>query len=384
VEARAVVEEWMTEAGLDPTVDAATNLVGRRRGASNIGAAVATGSHLDTVVDAGPFDGAYGVVAAVEVASALVRSGSDLYHDLMVVAFANEEGARGTRGMVGSRAVVRDVHADELALPDDDGVALAQRLHEAGGDPEHIASAAWSPGAVAAFVELHIEQGPVLDTADCELGVVTAIAGRLGVDIDIIGAANHAGTTPMHLRHDALTAAADVVLAVEKIAHDRVVRVATVGHINVGPNVRNVVPGRAIVSAELRDEDATTLLGAKPEFELAIYAIAERRGLIITVTWGQYVPPATANHVIVDVIRREAKRSGRSWRELTSGAGHDAQIVGREAPIGMIFVPSIGGISHAPEERTHPAHLVTGAQLLLDAMLAVDDRLANTSVAETP
>ncbi len=178
VEARARVEEWMIEAGLAPTVDAAANLIGRRPGTASGGTAVATGSHLDTVVDAGAFDGAYGVVAAVEVAAALRRSGSELRHDLIVAAFANEEGARGSLGMVGSRALVGDVPAAELARPDDDGVTLAQRLRDAGGDPDHVADAAWATGAVAAFVELHIEQGPVLDTADRQLGVVTAITGR--------------------------------------------------------------------------------------------------------------------------------------------------------------------------------------------------------------
>ena len=308
VEARARVAEWMIEAGLAPVVDAAANLIGRRPGTANAGGAVATGSHLDTVVDAGPFDGAYGVVAAVEVAAALYLAGSELRHDLIVTAFANEEGARGTLGMVGSRALVGDVTADELARPDDDDVTLARRLRDAGGDPEEIAGAAWAADTVAAFVELHVEQGPVLDTAERQLGVVTAITGRLGVDVDIVGAANHAGTTPMNLRQDALTAAAEVVLAVEQLAHDRVVRVATSGHLRVRPNVRNVVPGRVVVSAELRDEDAETLLNAKPAFELAMRAIAARRGLTIIVNWGQYVPPVSADAVIVEVIRARPRR----------------------------------------------------------------------------
>ena len=376
VAARDLVASWMVEAGLVVEVDAATNLVGRAAGTAAAGRSLATGSHLDTVVEAGRLDGAYGVVAAVEVADALRRSGSLLAHELVVVAFSNEEGARGTDGMVGSRALVGEVTAEELATPDDVGISLAQRLTEAGGDPAAMAGAQWDAASVAAFVELHVEQGPVLDVDERVLGVVTGITGRQAVDIEIVGAPNHAGTTPMDLRADALVAGAEVVLAVEALARTGVVRVATCGHLQVSPNVRNVVPGRAVVSAELRDQDPGALAAIRPLVEHAVGTVAARRGVTTRVSWGQYVAPIAADPTVVEVIREVAERSGRPWLELPSGAGHDAQILGHRVPIGMIFVPSIGGVSHAAEEHTEPVHLVAGAQLLAESLLALDARLA--------
>jgi len=228
VAARDVVAGWMAEAGLDVTVDAATNLVGRRPGST--GRWLATGSHLDTVIDAGLYDGAYGVVAAVEVAAALDTA--DLDHGIIVAAFANEEGARGTAGMTGSHACAGQLDAAALAQRDDDGVTVAERIRAAGGEPEAAAvAAAWPPLVLDAFVELHVEQGPVLAAAGVPVGVVTGITGRQVLDISIAGAANHAGTTPMDLRADALAAAAEVVLTIEELPGKGLLRVATTGHV---------------------------------------------------------------------------------------------------------------------------------------------------------
>ncbi|MCU1346001.1 MAG: hypothetical protein JWL70_2267 [Acidimicrobiia bacterium] len=375
VEARTLVSEWMVEAGLTPVVDSATNLVGRRAGTAEGARWLATGSHLDTVVDAGALDGAYGVVAAIEAADALHRLGRQWQHGLAVVAFANEEGARGTSGMVGSRAIMGEVSGEELGEADDYGVPLAQRLLAAGGDPARLATAAWDLPTVAAFIELHVEQGPVLDSGRLDLGVVTGITGRQAVDIEIFGAANHAGTTPMHLRHDAMVGAAEIALAIEGLARRGAVRVATCGHLEVWPNVRNVVPGRALVSAELRDQDAAALADARVMVEDAVAAVAHGRGLTAEVTWRQYVAPIAADPVVIETIADVARRTGRPWCELPSGAGHDAQILGHGLAVGMIFVPSVGGVSHNPAEHTEPAHLVAGAQLLVDSLVALDQRL---------
>jgi N-carbamoyl-L-amino-acid hydrolase len=373
VEARTLVAGWMAEAGLVVEVDAAANLVGRRAGTGSAVGCLGTGSHLDTVVEAGAYDGPYGVVAAVEAAAALSAAAQDLRHELVVVVFANEEGARSTAGMSGSRALVGDLPAEELATADDGGVALAQRLADAGGDPTGVDDAAWTPGSVAAFVELHVEQGPVLDQGGRDLGVVSGFTGRLGVDIEVVGQANHAGTTPMDLRQDAMGAAAEVVLAIEALARDGLVRVATCGRLEVTPNVRNVIPGRAVVKAELRDLDDGRLLDARPAVERAVAEVAARRGVAVSVVWGEHLPPMASAPVVVDALRSAAEASGLPWQELPSGAGHDAQILGRRFPIGMAFVPSARGISHAPEEHTEPRHLVAGAQLLLDALLRLDD-----------
>ncbi len=365
VAARDLVGGWMAEAGLEVTVDAATNLVGRRPGSTDRW--VGTGSHLDTVVDAGPLDGAYGVVAAVEAAAALRHTG--LRHGLVVVGFANEEGARGTDGMAGSRALVGEVDAAELDALDDEGVTLASRLDAAGGDPLALAGARWDLDTIAAFVELHIEQGPVLDADGADIGVVLGITGRQTVDIALHGQANHAGTTPMELRHDALAAAAEVVLAVEELALRRSVRVATVGHVSVTPNVRNVVPGTALVSAELRDHDPDRMTAGLAAISHQVQAIADRRGVTATVTAGQTVVPVRSDEAVLAAVRRVAGRTGRPVREMWSGAGHDAQILGRHVPMAMVFVPSRDGISHAPTETTEPEHLVAGAQVLADALV---------------
>lgn len=376
VAARTEVAAWMREAGLTVTVDAAANLIGRRTGSGPPGRRwLVTGSHLDTVVEAGALDGAYGVVAAVEVAGALARSGVVLDHDLVVVAFANEEGARGTDGMAGSRALVGELGAAELAAPDDEGVTLADRLATAGGEPAAVAAAAWDPASVAAFVELHVEQGPVLDAAGAVLGVVTGITGRQAVDIQITGAPNHAGTTPMDLRADAVVAAAEVVLAVEALALDGAVRVATCGHLQVSPNVRNVVPGRVQVSAEVRDQDPVRLGAIGPVLEQTVAEVAERRGVRAEVSWGQHVAPIATDPSVLEVIRAAAARSGQPSIDLPSGAGHDAQILGAHVPMGMIFVPSVDGISHSGDERTEPDHLAAGAQMLADSLLALDQSL---------
>jgi hydantoinase/carbamoylase family amidase len=369
VAARTTVQEWLVDARFEVEVDAGANLVARRPGCTPRW--LATGSHLDTVVDGGWLDGAYGVVAGVEVATVLA-SAAPLAHGVMVAAFANEEGARGTDGMTGSRTVVGQVDTAELHRADDTGCSLAERIVAAGGEPAAIAGARWPLGQLDAFVELHVEQGPVLESRGHVLGVVPAVTGRQAVDIVVRGRANHAGSTPMELRHDALAAAAEVVLAVEALARDGGARVATCGHLTVEPNVRNVVPGTAVVSTELRDEDAARLHAAVSELRARVAAIADARGLTIEVVDGQLVPPVGAAPPIINAIEAVAAASGVGWSSLPSGAGHDAQILGQHVPSGMIFVPSIAGISHAHDEDTADDHLVAGAQALLDTLLRLD------------
>ncbi|HEY8545405.1 MAG TPA: hydantoinase/carbamoylase family amidase, partial [Acidimicrobiales bacterium] len=326
---------------------------------------------LDTVPDGGWLDGAYGVVAAVEVAATLAAGHVDLEHGLVTVAFANEEGARGTAGMVGSRAIVGEVTEAELGTPDDEGVPLHERLRAAHATGP-LATARWDLATVEAFVELHIEQGPVLDAAERDLGVVTAVTGRRSLDVDVRGRANHAGTTPMDRRHDALAAAAELVLTVEALAREGVVRVATCGRIEAHPGAGNVVPGHVRLAAELRDEDPDRLDAATDVVTSWLTGIARRRGVDITVTPGQRVAPTPADDRVRRTIRRVVAATGRPWTELPSGAGHDAQVLGAHVPMGMIFVPSRGGISHAPDEDTAAEHLVAGAQALCDTLLALD------------
>lgn len=369
VAARTTVQEWLVDARFDVQVDAGANLVGRRPGRTDRW--LATGSHLDTVVDGGWLDGSYGVVAAVEIATVLAAA-PPLAHGVMVAAFANEEGARGTDGMTGSRTVVGQVDPAELARADDTGCTLAERIRTADGAPADIDGARWPLEQLDAFVELHVEQGPVLESRGHVLGVVPAITGRQALDVVLRGRPDHAGSTPMDLRHDALAAAAEVVLAVEALARDGRARVATCGHVTVEPNVRNVVPGTAVVSVELRDEDAARIDAAVGELRTRVASIAGTRGLTVEVVDGQLVPPVASARPVVHAVEAVAAGSGLGWSALPSGAGHDAQILGQHVPSGMIFVPSIGGVSHAPDEDTAVEHLVAGAQALLDTLLHLD------------
>ncbi|GAA1752496.1 hydantoinase/carbamoylase family amidase [Luedemannella helvata] len=376
IAARELVAGWMREAGLTPQVDEAGNLLGRRPG-GGAATVLAIGSHLDTVVDAGPLDGAYGVVAAVEVAAALRAAGVQLRHDLAVIAFSNEEGARGTPGMVGSLALTGQLRPADLDIPDDEGVALRDRIAGAGGDPDRIRAAAWPAGRLAGFIELHVEQGPVLDDAGLRAGVVTAVTGRATVDVTIEGAANHAGTTPMGRRADAAVAAARIVLAVRELAGADGVRVATAGHVELAPNVRNVVPGRATVGVDLRDTDDDRVVAAVARLRAAAARVAGQTGTRIDVAVRSRVVAAPAAPWLAGCVRTAVAELGLPCVDLPSGAGHDAQIMAALGPIAMAFVPSLAGVSHAPGEATRPEDLVAGADVLCRALVHADTREAS-------
>jgi N-carbamoyl-L-amino-acid hydrolase len=384
VAARELVGGWMAQAGLRAEVDAAGNLIGRRRGTSGLPAVLATGSHLDTVVEAGPLDGAYGAVAAVEVAAALHDAGVPLRHDLAVIAFSNEEGARGTPGMVGSLAIAGALSGAQLAEPDDEGISLADRIAAAGGDPAGIAGAAWPPGSLAGFLELHVEQGPVLHRTDTPVAVVSGITGRATLDVTVRGTANHAGTTPMDARRDAAVAAALVVLAVRDLAGPGGVRVATTGALRLDPGVRNVVAGRATVGIDLRDLDDARIAAAIGRLRLGAARIAAQTGTTVDVTARSAVPAVAADPRLAGCVRDAAEHCGLAHVDLPSGAGHDAQLMARLGPVGMVFTPSIDGVSHAPAEATAPEHLVAGADLLCHALLLADARMLAQPAPSSP
>ncbi len=364
--ARRLVAGWMSAAGLAVETDAAGNVIGRRAGGDGLPGVLATGSHLDTVVEAGPLDGAYGVVAAIEVAAVL----PPLRHDLAVIAFSNEEGARGTPGMVGSLAIAGRLTAAQLAERDDEGVPLADRL---GGDPA-ARPTGWPPGSLAGFLELHIEQGPVLHRAGVPIGVVSGITGRATLDVVVRGVPNHAGTTPMAARRDAAHAAALLVLAVRGLAGESGVRVATTGVLRLEPGVRNVVAGRATVGVDLRDLDDARIAAATARLREAAARIASETGTAVEVVPRSAVPAVRADPLLMGCVRDAAE--GLAHRELPSGAGHDAQVLAGLGPVGMVFVPSVDGVSHAPAEATDPAHLVAGAEVLRRALVLADARLS--------
>lgn len=358
-----LVASWATQAGLATRVDEVGNLVADLPGHRDLGC-IATGSHLDSVPGGGNLDGAYGVVAAIEVLSALAEKGGQPRHPLRAVAFSNEEGVVAP-AFTGSRAAIGALDLSELDRC---------TLEKAGLDLAASAELRWCPPP-AAFLELHIEQGPRLESAGAAIGVVTAIAGQQRGHITIEGQARHAGTTPMEARADALLAAAEVVLAVSKLPELAGLETATAGSLSVSPGVANVVPGRAEVSFDLRSGELEHLADGLLRLQKALEEVDRRRRTRSTLMANPPVPPVATSPRLSGLIAQAAKGLGLPSMELLSGAGHDAAIMASACPVGVIFVPSRGGISHHPDEASDEADLVAGVEVLLETIVAADREL---------
>jgi N-carbamoyl-L-amino-acid hydrolase len=370
VAARQLAADWMTDAGLTVEIDAATNLIGRRQGRRPEAPTIAIGSHLDSVRGGGPLDGAYGVVAAIEAAAMC----GELDHPITVVAFSNEEGAVAPPGFTGSKAIA-GLPIDISMVINQAGGTLGDAIAGAGGRPAALGSCAWPPDAVAAFVELHIEQGPVLERAGAGLGVVDSITGRLLIDVDIVGRASHAGTTPMNARSDALLAAAHVIVAVHDLASAGQTRVATAGLIECHPNLHNVVAGTVRVGVDIRDESDAQVLACADQLERRATAIAATCGVSVSCRRGPLTGAVPSDPRLTAVLDDVARRHADQVLHLPSGASHDAQILAAIAPVAMLFVPSKDGLSHNAKEWTEPAELLAGAAALADTVAALDKRL---------
>ncbi|MFI8930679.1 Zn-dependent hydrolase [Streptomyces sp. NPDC053474] len=372
-EARAYLMDEAQAADLFPAVDAAGNIIVRQRHTGQPTAdrqVVLMGSHLDTVVDGGRLDGAYGVIAALEVLQTAVESGIGLRREPVAIAFANEEGALFPQPFWGSMAVAGRIAGLPREPCDDQGRPLRDALRLAGGDLDALGSASWPRQLVAAYLELHVEQGPVLERSGSRIGVVEAITGRIVLTLEIRGAAGHSGTTPMEARSDALAAAARVVLAAEHVAGQRkLCRVATVGRLDPYPNTPNTIAGAVRMTVDLRDTDVWRASDAEQALRTMLRDIAEATGTEIEVVTETRSDPVSTDPRLRAAIVHSADELGLLYEELPSGAGHDAQFVADIAPIGMIFVPSIGGVSHVPEENTSPEDLVAGARVLLRSAL---------------
>ena len=359
------VAEWMRDAGLETRLDAVGNLFGRWAGAED-GPRVLTGSHVDTTLNAGRYDGVLGVLGAIDAVRALRADGFAPRRAIEVVAWAGEEPRFGT-GCVGSRAAAGALaRADLDALVDRDGVSMAAALRGAGLDPDRVADAAIDPAGVHALVELHIEQGIVLEEAGEPLGVVTAIAAPHDFRLTFRGAATHAGATPMHLRRDALAGAAEAMVALERITRESPsgTTVGTVGVVRALPGAINVVPGTVELDVDVRDSDRGARETVVAGIEAAAREIAARRRLELELTPIVEDVPVTCDPRVVDAAAAAAEALGLPYRRMTSGAYHDAMIMGARVPIGMIFVPSRGGVSHHPDEYTAPDDLARGVQVL--------------------
>lgn len=371
---RFVRDTLMPAARLDVRVDAAGSIIGRREGKEKL-PVILFGSHIDTVPQGGIFDGALGSLAAIEILHTLAERGIVTRHPLECVIWSNEEGAHYGRGLFGSRAVVGEFEPGELDEKDEQGVHIRDAVGGIGGDLSRIKEALRKPGEIAAYLELHIEQGGVLDAADVSIGVVEGIVGIVRYQVTVTGQANHAGTTPMPDRHDALVAASQLVIAVrEETVRGPGRQVGTVGKLSVHPDVPNIIPGQVELVIELRDLSMETIEGIHKRIEARAAQISAASGTRITLIPTSSHQPALSTPWVRDVIAQEAKAAGLKTLSMPSGAGHDAQMVARVAPMGMIFVPSIGGISHSPRESTRWEDAADGCEVLCRAILAIDER----------
>jgi allantoate deiminase len=383
-QAHAVFAEYLRGLGLRVWTDVAGNTIAELAGSVPGLPALGTGSHLDTVPHGGSFDGIAGIVAAMETARLYREHEIELLHPVRFVAFAAEEGARFGQACTGSRIAAGLTREDDLdAKHDADGVSIAQAMRSVGLDPARVAEASWRSEDWAAFVELHIEQGSVLESGGVPIGVVEEISGSTRIQVGLTGRASHSGGTPMRLRADALAAAAEIVLLVESIAQDsrhRGTR-ATVGRLDVDPGSITTIAGFAQLWVDVRDVDGDRQRLTAAEIVERAHVIATRRGIGFTATALADASPVLLPRWVGEVISQTCARLGVGHRLLPSGAGHDAQMVNRVTPTGMIFVPSRDGVSHSPAEWTDATEIATGTEVLAASLVHLDAATSETTVA---
>ena len=360
-----LVLSWMQGAGMAAHVDAIGNVVGRYEGVRPGLPALALGSHLDTVRDAGKYDGMLGVVTAIACVDQLNRAGRRLDFAIEIIGFSDEEGVRFGTTMLGSEAVAGTFDMATLARTDDRGITMEQALRDFGLDPAGIASADHRREDVLAYVEFHIEQGPVLEGWDLPVGCVTSISGAIRYEVAITGQAGHAGTVPMPARKDALAAAAECVLAIEARCATEPGLVGTVGRIEAGPGAINVIPGRAAFTIDVRAPDDAQRLRAADDLIQQIGTIARKRGVTLIQRKIYDMAAAPCAPWLMDQIDGAIAAEGVKPFRLPSGAGHDGMAMIRLTDIGMIFLRCTGGISHNPAEAITVEDAETGARVLL-------------------
>ena len=365
-EAANLTMGWMQAAGMTAAIDAAGTVVGRLEGSRADAKTLILGSHIDTVRNGGHFDGSLGVVVAIEAIAELQRLSRRLPHAIEICAFGDEEGVRFPRTLGGSRAVSGSFEAEALDAVDADNITMRQALIDFGCDPSVIAQIARNPNRTLGYIEVHIEQGPVLENEGQAVGVVTAISGASRFQATIAGMAGHAGTLPMAMRRDALTAAAEMVLAIEKIARDSTGLVATVGQIGVFPGAVNVVPGEVSFSIDIRSPiDQTRRMGIR-QIDRELRAIARRRHCTVLLTETYSEKAMTCDHRFIRQFSSAIEHAGGTATGLPSGAGHDGLAMAQLCPIGMLFVRCKGGISHHPAESVTSADVEIAARVLID------------------
>ena len=368
ISGREYITGLMKAAGLKVRIDSAGNIIGRRRGRENL-PAIMFGSHIDSVPNGGNYDGDVGVIGAIDAAQVLYENNVTTRHPLEVVVFTDEEG-----GLVGSRAMTGHLSDSALDLVSHSGKTIRAGIREIGGDPENLDTARYAPGDLAAFIELHIEQGAVLDDEGIDIGVVEGIVGINWWDVTIEGVANHAGTTPMNKRNDAMLAAAELTLTINGIiTSEPGAQVGTVGRIRAEPGAPNVIPGKVVMSLEIRDLSGEKIQMLFKRIEAEAIEITKKYGTPISFAHIDVdAVPAPTDNQMRAMIAEATEALGLSYKFMPSGAGHDAQEMARIAPTGMIFVPSVDGISHSPREFTLPQDMANGADVLLHTVLRID------------
>jgi allantoate deiminase len=376
-EARTLYESWVKDLGVPFRTDGAGNLVARMEGRDPTASAVMTGSHLDTQPWGGRYDGIVGAVGSLEVLEALTAARFVPERTIELVVWAGEEGSgRFDVGLIGSRAMIGLLGEEHLAAPCHfTGRPLAELMSEWGVDLDRLGDAERAPGTISAVVELHVEQGPYLAAGAHPIGVVTDIAGNWRLPLRITGQQSHSGATPMSRRRDALCAAAEVILAAEAAAGDaNPPVVATSGYFSHQPKVIAIVPGEAEMTMDVRSPDPGALDRARETIVAHARDICERRnvGLEVGSLWG--VRPTATDEGITTEIEDASRRLGIEPVRMASWAGHDSMMLGKRFPAGMIFVPSIDGISHAPDEYSRPDDIATGVRVLTEAVVSLAER----------
>jgi beta-ureidopropionase / N-carbamoyl-L-amino-acid hydrolase len=370
IEGRAWFMGQMKKAGLAVTIDNAGNIIGKRQGKNSSLKPIAFGSHIDMVPDGGNYDGCVGSMAALEVIDVLNEHNMTTKHPLEVIIFSNEEG-----GPIGSIAMAGHLDVEGLKVVSQSGLTIAEGMKAIGGKPNDIKSMVRKKGDLTAFLELHIEQGGILDREKIQIGVVEGIVGIIDWEVTITGFANHAGTTPMALRHDAMLSAAKLTVAVNDIiTGEEGKQVGTVGKITAYPGAYNVVPGKVVMGLEIRDLSYEKILRLFKKIEEKALMVSESTGTQISFVKKNAIKPAMADKSVQEVIEQSAKSLGLTYKYMPSGAGHDSQEMALICPIGMIFVPSKDGISHSPKEFTKGSDMANGANVLLQTILAIDKK----------
>lgn len=369
IEGRAWFMDLMKKAGLNPTIDSAGNIIGKREGKNPALKPIGFGSHIDMVPDGGNYDGTLGSIAALEVIEIFNENKFVTAHPLEVIIFANEEG-----GTIGSKAMTEGLTKEGLQQKSQSGLTHAEGIKAIGGDPENIQSCLRKKGDYHAWLELHIEQGGILEREKIQIGVVEGIVGIVHWEVTVEGFANHAGATPMNMRQDALLAASQFIIAVNEVINSvKGTQVGTVGKIAVQPGAYNVIPGKVVLGLEIRDLSAEKIERLFTEIEKRTAAIAKASQTKISFErQPNESKPALTDKALQQLISATAQSLGFSTKFMQSGAGHDSQHMAAIAPAAMIFIPSIGGISHSPKEFSTAADMENGANVLLQTILKVD------------